>query len=163
MNKNSNFIWSLCRNCSTELVTIPRIIDTIVADTFKITCMARNSKDDQYRNWKECKWERISDNSSCHFRYHKISGKDEYEVFDKCLGLNDHYFFGDEGLFKGEGNPYCGLSVNPTSIHDQGDWRCTMIFEDPKNHSECKAETMTWAKVKLQIRNLKQYFVMLHL
>ena len=155
MNKNSSFIWSLCRNFSTELVTIRRIIDIIVADTFKITCMARNSKDDQYRNWKECKWERISDNSSCHFRYHKISGKDEYEVFDKCVGLDDHYFFGDNGLFRGEGNPYCGLNVNPTSVLDRGDWRCSMIFDDPKNNSQCITETMTRAKVKLQIRNLR--------
>ena len=68
--------------------------------------MARNYKDDQYRNWKECKWERTSDNSSCHFRYHKIKGKDTYEVFDNCLGLDDHYFFGADDLFRGEGNPF---------------------------------------------------------
>ena len=117
--------------------------------------MARNYKDDQYRNWKECKWERISDNSSCHFRYHKLSGKDEYEIFDNCLGLDDHYFFGDNGLFKGEGNPFCGLEVNPTSVHDRGYWSCSMIFDDLRNHSQCIAETMTWAKVKLGIGNLK--------
>ena len=45
--------------------------------------------------------ERMDDNSSCCFEYHKITGTHEYEVWDKCLGRDHHHFLGDNGLFRG--------------------------------------------------------------
>ena len=144
--KNKHVIYA-SRDCPIDLVTDPRIIDTIEGETFVVKCMARNIVG-QYRSWKKCKWERMEDNSSCRFKYHKIAGTDEYEVFDKCVGLDDHYFVGDNGLFRGKGNPYCGLNVNPTSVHDRGLWKCSLVFEDSKNKSRCTAETKILSKVK---------------
>ena len=92
-------------------------------------------------------WERMNDKSSCWFDYRKLSGENKYEVLDKCVGLEDHYFFGDNGLFTGKGNPYCGLNINPTSVRDEGLWRCSLVFEDPINKSLCIASTLVLAKV----------------
>ena len=102
----------------------------------------------QYRSWKKYKWERMEDNSSCRFEYHKIAGTDEYEVFDKCVGRDDHYFLGDNGLVRGKSNPYCRLNINPTIIHDKGHWRWSLVFEDSKNKSRYIVETKILAKVK---------------
>merc|ERR1712126_8706 len=49
--------------------------------------------------------------------------------------------------FHGKGNPYCGLEVNPTSVHDRGTWKCTLIFENSTNKSRCVTETKILAKV----------------
>ena len=98
-------MW-LFRDCPIDIVTYPRIIDTIEGETFDVKCMAKNNQVNPYRSWKKCTWERMDDNSSCCFEYHKIAGSDEYEVWDKCVGLDDHYFLGDNGLFRGKGNPY---------------------------------------------------------
>ena len=139
----------LCRECPTELLTDHRIIDTIEGETFKIKCGARDYKVDPYRSWKKCKWERMRDNSSCRFIYHKIAGKNQYEIWEKCVGLKDHYFFGEADLYTGKGNPYCGLNVNPTRIHDEGLWKCSIVFEDPMNKSLCIASTLILVKVTL--------------
>ena len=118
-------------------MAIPTVVDTTEGDTFKMKCLALNYELDRYSNWKQCRWERLKDKSYCRIDYRKRSGEDNYEVTDKCVGLDDHYFFGEDGLFKGEGNPSCGLDINPTSIKDEGDWRCSLVFQDPKNDSLC--------------------------
>ena len=82
----------------------------------------------------------MDDNLSCRFEYHKIAGTDDFEEWDKCIGLDDHYFLGDNGLFRGKGNPYCGLNINPTSVLDRGLWKCSLLFEDSRNKSRCIAE-----------------------
>ena len=136
------------RDCPTLIETVPAVIDTIEGEFFKIKCRAVNYQVDPYNNWKKCKWERLRDKSYCRFDYRKSSGEANYEVTDKCLGLEDHYFFGDDRLFKGKGNPYCGMNINPTSIYDESDWRCSLVFEDPKNGSVlCTANTIIPAEV----------------
>ena len=143
------FKFLICRECPTEIETDPRIIDTIEGETFHVRCWEKHDKNTRYRKWVQCKWERMDDGSYCTFDYKKvvIDGENRYEVIDKCVGLDDHYFFGDEGLYKGEDNPYCGLNINPTSLKDRGNWRCSLVFEEPEDAILCIAETLVLAEV----------------
>ena len=135
------------RDCSFEIGTDPSIIDTIEGETFAIKCMVLNDPINQYRNWTKCRWERMSDGSYCHSRYHQIIGTGRYEVLEKCEGLDDHWFFGQDTLYWGKGNPYCGLNINPTSVKDRGDWRCSLTFEDTGDEEACITTATVRAKV----------------
>ena len=113
--------------------------------------MVLNDPVNQYRNWTKCRWERMSDGSYCRYRYHKIIGKGKYEVMEKCEGLDDHYFLGDDRLYWGKGNPYCGLNINPTSVKDRGNWKCSLNFEDNGDEEACIAEATVLVKVIMLI------------
>ena len=121
--------------------------------------MVINDQVNQYRNWTKCRWERMSDGSYCRYGYNQIIGTEKYEVRGKCVGLDDHGFFGDTRLYWGKGNHYCGLNINPTSVKDRGDWRCSLEFEDPGDETACIAEATVRAKVTMLMPRYETFYL----
>ena len=101
--------------------------------------------------WKKCQWTRLYDGSSCQFWHMKVGQTNVWEVHQVCNGSLDLQFSDSQTFNTAKGNNICGVVFKSILKSDEGQWLCSVTYQDEVHDLSCIAKSLIYAKVNKKV------------